>query len=191
MTRIRLLGPPAVERTGTAVRQPRGRKAWGLLGYVLLAERPPSRRRLSELFFADADDPLGALRWSLAELRRAIGVPGLLTGDPVIPGLDARVTVDVFRLTAAGPREGSDDVAGDELLAAGELLEGIELDSCPEFESWLLIERRRVASEIEAQLRQRAISRLASGEAAAAVPFAARAVNAEPARAGQPRAAGP
>jgi tetratricopeptide (TPR) repeat protein len=85
------------------------------------------------------------------------------------------VTVDVFRLTAAGPSD-----ADDELLAAGELLEGIELDSCPEFESWLLLERRRIASELEAQLRQRAISRLAAGEAAAAVPFAARAATLNP-----------
>ncbi len=157
-----------VERNGAVVRQPRGRKAWGLLGYLLLAERPPSRRRLSELFFADADDPLGALRWSLAELRRAIGVPGLLTGDPVVTGA---VTADVLRLSAA---------SDDELLATGELLEGIELESCAEFDSWLLLERRRVASEIEAQLRQRAISRLASGQAEAAIPFAAKAVDINP-----------
>ncbi|WP_165956577.1 BTAD domain-containing putative transcriptional regulator [Kribbella antibiotica] len=150
-------------------RQPRGRKAWGLLGYLLLAERPPSRRRLSELFFADADDPLGALRWSLAELRRAIGVPGLLTGDPVGSALGASISVDVLRLQAE-----------DELLNAGELLEGIELDGCPEFESWLLLERRRVASEIEAQLRQRAISRLASGQAKEAIPFATKAVSINP-----------
>ncbi|WP_405059733.1 hypothetical protein OG474_44365 [Kribbella sp. NBC_01505] len=160
-----------VERDGVALRQPRGRKAWGLLGYLLLAERPPSRRRLSELFFADADDPLGALRWSLAELRRAIGVPGLLTGDPVLAAVAAAVNVDVLRLAAA------DD---DELLAAGELLEGIELESCAEFESWLLLERHRVASEIEAQVRQRAISRLASGRAKEAVPFAAKAVAVNP-----------
>ncbi|GAA1670472.1 hypothetical protein GCM10009745_11240 [Kribbella yunnanensis] len=165
---IRLLGPPRVQRSGAAVRQPRGRKAWGLLGYLLLAERPPSRRRLSDLFFADADDPLGALRWSLAELRRAIGVPGLLTGDPVLTGA---MTADVLRLAAA---------SDDDLLATGELLEGIELESCPEFESWLLLERRRIASEIEAQLRQRAISRLASGQAEAAIPFAAKAVAISP-----------
>ena len=164
MPLIRLLGPPVIEKPG---RQPRGKKAWGLLGYVLLAERPPSRRRLAELFFADAEDPLGALRWTLAELRRAIGVPEVLTGDPVSAGLDA-TTVDVLQL---------DDLL---LTSSGELLEGVELESCPEFESWLLVERRRVAGAIEARLRQHAIAFLATGQAADAIPFAAKAVAAHP-----------
>jgi DNA-binding SARP family transcriptional activator len=159
---IRLLGPPVIEEPG---RQPRGKKAWGLLGYLLLAERPPSRRRLAELFFADAEDPLGALRWTLAELRRAIGVPSALTGDPVMAALDG-TTVDILE---------------DSLLTSGgELLEGVELESCPEFESWLLVERRRIAGEIEARLRQQAITSLATGRAADAIPFAAKAVAANP-----------
>ena len=97
---IRLLGPPAIERGGVPVRSPRGRKAWALLGYVVLADRPPSRKRLAELLFADADDPLGALRWTLAELRRALGVSDVLTGDPVVAGLDGTMAVDVQELLA-------------------------------------------------------------------------------------------
>ena len=88
MLTIRLLGRPSIERDGQPVRPPRGRKAWALLAYLLLAERPPSRRALAELLFADADDPLGALRWTLAELRRALGLPDAFSGDPVRP--DAR-----------------------------------------------------------------------------------------------------
>ncbi|TDD30112.1 SARP family transcriptional regulator [Kribbella turkmenica] len=169
MVTIRLLGPPVIEHGVEPGRQPRGRKAWALLGYLLLAERPPSRRRLAELFFADAEDPLGALRWTLAELRRAIGVPDLLTGDPVVAALDSTTTVDVLALT---------EPAEPELLLAhgGELLEGVDLESCPEFESWLLVERRRVAGAIEARLRQNAIALLAAGQPGAAIPFAAKAV---------------
>ena len=66
MVRIRLLGPPAIERDGVPATPPRGRKAWALLAYLLLAERPPGRRHLAELLFDEADDPLGALRWTLA-----------------------------------------------------------------------------------------------------------------------------
>ena len=175
MPLIRLLGPPVIEKPG---RQPRGKKAWGLLGYVLLAERPPSRRRLAELFFADAEDPLGALRWTLAELRRAIGVPEVLTGDPVSAGLDA-TTVDVLQL---------DDLL---LTSSGELLEGVELESCPEFESWLLVERRRVAGAIEARLRQHAIALLATGQAADAIPVRGQGGCRPSARAGQSRTARP
>jgi hypothetical protein len=40
----------------------RGRKAWALLTYVLLAGRQPSRRQLAELLFDEAEDPLGAVR---------------------------------------------------------------------------------------------------------------------------------
>lgn len=101
MLTIRLLGPPAIERDGRPVRSPRGRKAWAVLGYVLLAERAPSRKHLAEVFFCDADDPLGALRWTLAELRRT-------------------------------------------------LLDGMQLESGLEFESWLVVERHRVSARVEA-----------------------------------------
>ncbi len=64
--RITLLGKPAIERDGALAAPPRGRKAWALLAYVLLAERRPTRAHLASLLFAEADDPLGALRWNLA-----------------------------------------------------------------------------------------------------------------------------
>ena len=103
---IRLLGPPMIERDGEPPRPPRGRKSWALLAYLLLAERPPSRRHLAELLFADADDPLGALRWTLAELRRVLGQSDVLTGDPVMTAFGEQVAVDVHRATGeyADPR---------------------------------------------------------------------------------------
>src|SRR5688572_13099814 len=100
MVTIRLLGRPAVERDGVPLRPPRGRKAWALLCYVLLAERPPSRRHLAELLFGDAEDPLGALRWTLAELRRALGTREALVGDPVSTSFGDDVHVDVHALVA-------------------------------------------------------------------------------------------
>ena len=72
---IRLLGRPEIERDGVVVAPPRGHKAWGVLAYLVLAERPVARARLAGLVFGEADDPLGALRWTLAQLRRALGVP--------------------------------------------------------------------------------------------------------------------
>ena len=56
---IHLLGRPRVERGGVAVPAPRGHKAWGVLAYLLLADRPPSRDELASLLFAEADDPPG------------------------------------------------------------------------------------------------------------------------------------
>jgi DNA-binding SARP family transcriptional activator len=174
MVTIRLLGPPAVERDGTPGTAPRGRKAWALFAYVVLAERPPSRHRLAELFFADADDPLGALRWTLAELRRSLGLPDLLGGDPVVVTMGEGVTVDVHLL--------SRDVADPAPLLAvtGELLDGVQLGSCLEFESWLVVERRRVSAAVEARLRQAAVGLLAAGRADEAITYAARAVALDP-----------
>ena len=62
---IGLLGRPYIERDGKPVRV-RGRKTWALLALLLLGSRPPSRAQLAGLLFAEADDPLGALRWTLA-----------------------------------------------------------------------------------------------------------------------------
>ncbi|WP_432937589.1 BTAD domain-containing putative transcriptional regulator [Kribbella sp. CA-253562] len=170
---IRLLGRPSIEYDGVPVRPPRGRKSWALLGYVLLAERPPARKRLAELLFADAEDPLGALRWTLAELRRALGVREALSGDPVMVSLAGVMAVDVLQVLNAPDPE--------QLLAVdGELLEGVELESCPDFESWLMVERQRVASAVEARLREAAVGLVAAGRARDAIPFASKAVASNP-----------
>jgi DNA-binding SARP family transcriptional activator len=165
MLTIRLLGRPTIERDDQPVRSPRGRKAWALLAYVLLAERPPSRRTVAELLFRDADDPLGALRWTLAELRRALGLPDSFSGDPVLSNLGPDVTVDI---------------EDPETTSEGELLDGVELPSSLEFESWLLVARHRVSAAQEARVREIAVGLLATGHAGDAVAYASRAVARNP-----------
>jgi DNA-binding SARP family transcriptional activator len=171
---IRLLGPPAIERDGRPAPPPRGRKAWALLAYLLLADRPPGRRQLAELLFGDADDPLGALRWTLAELRRALGAPGLFPGDPVATFLGPGVAVDL-QVLADQPADPTPL-----LSLGGELLEGLDVASSPAFESWLVVERHRVAGLVEARLRQAAMTLLVAGQAEAAVAYASRAVACNP-----------
>src|SRR4051812_39322873 len=95
VTSVRLLGPPVILQDGRAAPAPRGHKAWALLAYLLLTERSATRRQLAELLFADANDPLGALRWNLAQLRRALGGSMVLEGDPVNVSLAPGVAVDV------------------------------------------------------------------------------------------------
>jgi DNA-binding SARP family transcriptional activator len=174
---IRLLGPPALERDGRSVAAPRGRKAWAVLAYLLLAERPPGRRQLAELLFGDADDPLGALRWTLAELRRALGAPELFGGDPVAIELGAGLEVDVRALTQESDEL---DTLPRLLDLGGELLEGLGVAASPAFESWLVVERHRVAGMVEARLRQAAMRLLAAGRAEEAVAYASRAVARNP-----------
>ncbi|BEP12237.1 hypothetical protein acdb102_05480 [Acidothermaceae bacterium B102] len=172
MLTIRLMGPPGLERDGQPVRPPRGQKSWALLGYLALGDRAPSRPRLAELLFADADDPLAALRWTLSELRRAVGPELSLLGDPVTLSLDA--DVDLLRVTAAN--------ADPALLlqVSGELLEGVEVQGCPEFEAWLMGARHRVTGTLAARLRQHTMALMATGRAKDAVAYASRVVALDP-----------
>jgi DNA-binding SARP family transcriptional activator len=167
---IRLLGAPRIVRDGTAAAPPRGRKAWGLLAYLLLSERAPTRSRVAGLLFAEAADPLGALRWSLAELRRALGDPSALQGDPLELGLAPDADVDV--LTLSHPQRGPAGASVE--LADGELLEGLTFPSSPVFEAWLLVARRNLAGAVQAALREAALERLTAGDGAGATALAER-----------------
>ena len=75
----------------------------------------------------------------------------------------------------------SDIIDPNELAGlGGELLEGVDVASSPEFESWLLVERHRVSATIEAGLRQAAVALLAGGRPKDAVGYASRAVARNP-----------
>jgi DNA-binding SARP family transcriptional activator len=172
---IRLLGPPHIERDGIRLPGPRGAKAWALFAYLVLRREAPGRRHLAEMFFTEAEDPLAALRWNLAELRRALSRPEAFRGDPVDLRLGAGVEVDVLRLLSATPENLATMV-----ITGGELLEGISLDSSPAFEAWLLAERQRLATVVEAVLREQVLLRLAADDGIEASRTAARLVAANP-----------
>jgi len=168
---IRLLGRPEIERDGVAAAPPRGHKAWAVLAHLVLAERPVARSELAGLLFADADDPLGALRWTLAQLRRALGLPDGLRGDPLELGLPPGTRVDALALGAGEP---------DPALVRGQLLEGIEPGAGPVFEAWLLVERRRLAGAGEAVLRDAALAAVAAGAPLDGAALASRALALDP-----------
>ncbi len=166
-----LLGRPEIRRAGRTVAPARGRKAWAVLAFVLLAERPVSRERLASLLFAEARDPLGALRWTLAELRRALGEPELLRGDPLVPGALAGMAVDVLAIAGDEPDPG---------LVRGELLEGIDPGGDGVFASWLAVERRRLAGICEGVLHDAGLATLAAGSPREAAALASRALELSP-----------
>ncbi len=171
---IRLLGRPKIERDGEIGASPRGHKAWAVLAYLALAERPVPRAHLAELIFTSANDPLGALRWTLAELRRALALNGVLQGDPLHLALPERAWIDVLALQAA-----SDEDAG-AALVSGELLEGIQPDAGPTFDAWLLVERRRLMGVSVGLLHDAALGALARGRDEEAVELASRALAFDP-----------
>lgn len=173
---VHLLGPqPRVAKAGQPQPPPRGRKAWALLAYLLTTESAPSREWLSELLFADADDPLNALSWSLSQLRRLLGDESTIAGEPVVLRLPPGTFVDVHALTA-----------GTWMQAIGipglgrELLEGMTFPACPGFEAWLLTSRSHLAGAAEGVLREAARAKLSAGDAARAAGLASRLVAANP-----------
>lgn len=183
-TRVRLLGRPCVEReqstpsaasappaaAGQPHPQPRGQKSWAVLARVVLAERTLRRSELAGGLFPEADDPAGALRWALADLRRSLGDPALLRGDPLtLVGSEIRSDVrDLEEGTLPDAEFGLP------------LLEGIELRGSPDFNLWLMMERSRWAVRRLEELRRRTLRQLAVGDAGAATRLAEYAVNIDP-----------
>ncbi|MGH2385450.1 MAG: AfsR/SARP family transcriptional regulator, partial [Candidatus Limnocylindria bacterium] len=168
---IHLLGVPRIQQDGAERPQPRGHKPWALLALLLLSSAPLSRGRLAGLLFAEADDPLGSLRWNLAELRRLLGPEATLRGDPVQLELPADAQVDVRTLVSGTWVEAL------QLPGLGrDLLEGIQPATDAAFEAWLLAERRRHAGDAAAMLREAAEAKFAAGDARSAVELATRLV---------------
>lgn len=172
---LRLLGPMAVLRDGTALALPKSRKLRALLGYLAMAPHPVGRGRLCELLWDVPNDPRGELRWCLSKLRGLLDAPGsrrvAAEGDAVALDL-AGCRLDAHEVAAA-EAAGLDRLDADELGAllarfGGEFLEGLELDRCPAFDSWLLAQRRRFRS-VRAGLLERLAVRLPAGSDAAMV----------------------
>ena len=172
---IHLLGRPHLEVDGDAGYRFRSRKSWALLAFLLLAERPVTRSRLAGLLFAEADDPLRALRWSLAELRRGLGPAVVLDGDPVRLTLPPGSTVDVDVLVRGHWNEAI------RLPGLGlELLDGLVLSNAEPFESWLLSQRRRLSAAAESIVHEAALGQLSRGELDRARELAVRATEMSP-----------
>jgi DNA-binding SARP family transcriptional activator len=167
-TRVRLLGPPRMEDDQQP--RPRGTKSWALLARIALADRALSRREIAAELFGSADDPLGALRWSLADVRRCLGVSTALRGDLLSLCADD-VSLDVWDLDR-GTLPASE--------IGGALLEGMEVRQSPGFDTWLLLARSRSAARSREELRRQALGKLESRDLEAAVAIAGLAARLDP-----------
>ena len=168
--RVRLLGPPRLEGFTESHSSPRGKKSWALLARVALAERPVSRRELVDELFTEANDPLGALRWCLADLRRALEDPGLLRGD-FLSLSRTGMTVDAWELI-----DGTLDP--DEI--GGYFLDGLSVRDAPGFETWLLLMRGHLRARSLEELRREALALLGAGQTERSSAVAGRAAALEP-----------
>ena len=167
--RIHLLGGPRIAVGGEA-RPVRGFQVYALLARLLLADRPMSRREIAAELFQETADPLGSLRWCLAAARRGLDAPDSLAGDPIRVDLPDHVSVDVLDLIAGrlDPAE------------VGDLLEGVDPRASVEFDLWLIVQRERVGSRIDALLRREVIAAGAIGDLDRALTLAEMAARRQP-----------
>ena len=172
---IQLLGRPSITRGSSAAYKLRSRKSWGLLAYLLLSERPAARSQLASLLFAEADDPVRALRWGLAEIRRALGDEGSVDGDPVVLRLPPGAVVDVV-VVMRGTWTAAVGLPG----LGADLLDGMAVKGGAAFETWLLAQQRHAAAASEAVLHEAALGSMARGALEAAIDYAVRAAAMSP-----------
>jgi DNA-binding SARP family transcriptional activator len=172
---IQLLGSPRVEVDGEDQGRPRGAKTWALLALLARSEGAIPRTRIAELLFSEADDPLGALRWTASQLRRLLNSSDTVVGDPMVLSLPADATVDTD-VIIGGRWEDALDVSG----LGRPLLEGIEPRAGASFELWLSGERRHLDGAASAMLHEAASALLARDEADRAVAVANRLVGLNP-----------
>ena len=172
---IQLLGRPRITRGAAAGYKFRSRKSWGLLAYLILSERPAARSQLASLLFAEADDPVRALRWGLAEIRRALGDEGSVDGDPVVLRLPPEAVVDV-QVVMKGTWTAAVGLPG----LGADLLDGMTVKGAAAFETWLLAQQRHAAAASEAVLHEAALGSMARGALEAAIGYAVRAAEMSP-----------
>ena len=149
MLKIRLLGPPDIQREDGSVRINR-RKSRAILYFTAAQTQAITRAQLLEMFWIDLPRPkaLQTLRASLYGLRQAMGEDLQILADQI--QLNPNVDVDVRRFQAGLKSVPLDlpELASLTALYQGEFMEGFTLPDSQAFEDWLLIERehyRRLA----------------------------------------------
>ena len=144
---VSMLGAMRVEQDGQPISKFRSKKALALLGYLIIAKQPVPRTRLAYLFWGEDDEQRarGELRRTLSNLTSLL--PGCLVIDKTSaafrPAEDC--TIDLWRFEQLTTQSSVDSLTLSEAaeLYRGEIMEGLYLDDCPEFENWLLTIREQ------------------------------------------------
>ena len=147
---VRMLGPLTISRDGQPLALPSSRKVRALVAYLALTPHAATRSKLCELLWDVPNDPRGELRWCLSKARSVLDEPNrrrVRTHDDTIE-LDLTDcfvdAIEVARATQAGIRTlPPERLRALRMLFAGDFLDGLEIDRSPQFEVWLIAERRR------------------------------------------------
>ncbi|MBX3001624.1 MAG: hypothetical protein KF893_24085 [Caldilineaceae bacterium] len=131
-------------------------KERGILAYLVVAsDRVHTREAIAEIFWPERPPGVGLanLRHTLAHLRTVIDDP---TADPSFLFITSQTIqfnrasdayIDYTRFETLLQKSATPDPATCQeaiALYGGRLLDGLNLDDCPEFEAWLVVMRERV-----------------------------------------------
>ena len=182
---INVLGDLQVVRGVERVPLPPSKKTRALLGYLVLTGRPHRRDRLCSLLWDVADDPRGALRWSLSKLRPLVDEPGaerIATDREHVWFESQGATVDAIEARRS-LQDGTEGVGAEDLRAVvdgfrGVLLEGLELTDFHEFHAWCVGQREEFRA-LQARALHALVGRL-SDDPSQALPHARTLVQLDP-----------
>lgn len=161
---LRTLGELSVE--GVTFRR---EKVLLLLAFLCL-EGPQPRRRLADLFWPDAANPMNSLAQHLVHLR---GLNGALGEDGPRVAAGPQVRCDATDLSGAVRRGRPQDAAD---LYRGPFLDGLTIPLGADLEEWMFDTREAVARDARTALTTLAAQAAAHGNTARAGDLAARAL---------------
>ena len=158
---LSLLGSFQVTLDGQPVKDFKSNRVRALLAYLAVeADRPHRREALAGLLWPDWPDrdALSNLRYSLSDLRRAIGDRAadppflLITRDSLQFNPDSNYNLDVKTFVCSAEIKDVDSLEIDLLeqaiaLYQGSFLEGFSLEDSSTFEEWTLLTRERLARQ--------------------------------------------
>ena len=174
---FRFLGTPAAYQMGKRIRL-YSAKVFALVAYLALQpDKAHSREQLAGLLWGERSDQraYASLRQALYSVRQVLGdeADRLLQIERESVGLRLLDTlqVDAWDLSAAWKRG---DFARVVDLYSGPLLDGLKLSDCPDYETWLFLQRESFEQKTIAALQQHVAHLLSSGAYDNALPHATR-----------------
>jgi predicted ATPase/DNA-binding SARP family transcriptional activator len=153
---LRLLGPVRLERDGQHVRGFQSRKAVAALGYLVLHDGPVARDQLVDLYWPELSAARGRANLSVVLHNLAGLLPGCFDADRHTIGFSAadEVWVDTLAFDTLVANGGPAELERAVGLYHGELMAGLDLDGCPDFELWLVSQREAWRERVVAALSQ-------------------------------------
>ncbi len=175
-----LLGHPALATAEGLRRLELRPKALALLARLALTDEPQERDLLAELFFHEAADPRGTLRWYLSYLRARL--PGALVVDRT--ALSARIPTDVAAFRSGARRildhSGAPDALETLALYRGDLCTGLQVSASADFHNWLYVQEDELRRTFRRAAVAYARAALAGGHAGDAIASLRRLTEIDP-----------